>query len=63
MDTEGLLELYDPGIEFQPLTGTRVESGGYIGHAVVREYFAEIVDVWEELHPYADDVARSATTW
>ena len=32
-DLDALLKLYDAEIKFLPLTGTRVESGGYIGHA------------------------------
>jgi ketosteroid isomerase-like protein len=52
-DIEGLLQLYDPGIEFLPLTGTLVESGGYAGHAGVRDYFDEVAQVWEEMRPYA----------
>ena len=55
-DIDALLKLYDPEIEYLPLTGTRVESGGYIGHAGVREYFEEVAEIWEELHPRADDV-------
>ena len=55
-DVEGLLEFYDPDVRFLPLTGTRVESGGYHGHAGVRAYFAEVADVWDELRPYADNV-------
>jgi ketosteroid isomerase-like protein len=55
-DIDGLLELYDPEIEFLPLTGTRVESGGYIGHAGVRDYFEEVSEVWEQLQPHADDL-------
>ena len=55
-DIDGLLELYDGDIEFMPLTGTRVESGGYVGHAGVRDYFEEADEVWEEMQPYADDV-------
>ena len=55
-DIDGLLELYDPEIEYLPLTGTRVESGGYIGHAGVREYFEEVAEIWEELHPRAEHV-------
>jgi ketosteroid isomerase-like protein len=55
-DIEGLLELYDPGVEFLPLTGTRVESGGYIGHQGVRDYFEEVAEVWDVLQPHADDV-------
>jgi ketosteroid isomerase-like protein len=54
-DVDALLELYDPEVEFLPLTGTRVESGGYFGHAGVRDYFEEVADVWEELRPYAED--------
>jgi len=55
-DIDGLLELYDPEIEFLPLTGTRVESGGYVGHAGVRDYFEEAAEVWELMQPHADDV-------
>jgi ketosteroid isomerase-like protein len=55
-DIDGLLELYDPDIEFLPLTGTRIESGGYAGHAGVRDYFTEVDEVWEEMQPYADDL-------
>ena len=54
-DIDALLELYDSDLHFLPLTGTRVESGGYLGHAGVRDYFEEVADVWEELHPYGDD--------
>jgi ketosteroid isomerase-like protein len=55
-DVDGLLEFYDPDVRFLPLTGTRVESGGYHGHAGVRAYFAEVADVWDELRPYAETV-------
>jgi ketosteroid isomerase-like protein len=55
-DIDALLELYDPEVEFLPLTGTRVESGGYIGHQGVRDYFEEVAEVWEELRPRAEDV-------
>jgi ketosteroid isomerase-like protein len=53
-DIDALLELYDAQIEFLPLTGTQVESGGYAGHAGVRSYFQEVAEVWEEMRPYAD---------
>lgn len=55
-DIDALVELYDPDIEFLPLTGTRVESGGYIGHDGVREYFTEVGEVWDQMLPHADDV-------
>jgi ketosteroid isomerase-like protein len=55
-DVDALLELYDPEIEFLPLTGTRVESGGYFGHAGVRAYFEEVGEVWDAMRPRADDV-------
>jgi ketosteroid isomerase-like protein len=54
-DLDGLLALYAKDVHFLPLTGTRVESGGYRGHGGVREYFEEISDVWEHLRPYCDD--------
>jgi ketosteroid isomerase-like protein len=52
-DIEGLLQLYDPDIEFMPLTGILVETGGYARHAGVRDYFDEVAQVWEEMRPYA----------
>jgi ketosteroid isomerase-like protein len=55
-DIDALLTFYDPDVEFLPLTGTRVESGGYIGHAGVRAYFEEVGEVWEAMRPHADDV-------
>ena len=54
-DIDGLLDLYDPEIEFLPLTGIRVESGGYRGHLGVRAYFEEVSSVWDVLRPYGDD--------
>jgi ketosteroid isomerase-like protein len=35
-DVDALLRLYGPDVEYLPLTGTRVESGGYHGHDGVR---------------------------
>ena len=52
-DLDTLLSLYDPDIEFMPLTGILVETGGYAGHAGVRDYFDEVAQVWEEMRPYA----------
>jgi ketosteroid isomerase-like protein len=50
-DIEGLLRLCHPEIRFMPLTGTRVESGGYIGHAGVRAYLTEAQELWDVLEP------------
>jgi ketosteroid isomerase-like protein len=50
-DVEALLPLYHPDVEFLPMTGTRVESGGYHGHAGIRAYMAEARDLWEVLKP------------
>jgi ketosteroid isomerase-like protein len=55
-DIDGLLEFYDPEIEFQPLTGMQVELGGYHGHAGVRRYLEEAAEIWDEMLPHADDV-------
>jgi uncharacterized protein len=55
-DLESLLQLYDPEIEFQPLTGTQVETGGYRGHQGVRRYFDEAAEVWDEVRPVAGEV-------
>ena len=59
-DIDALLQLCHAEIEYLPLTGTRVESGGYSGHAGVREYFEEIADVWEKLRPTPRTYGQSA---
>lgn len=53
-DVDTLLELYHPEVELLPLTGTRVESGGYRGHDGVRAYMSEARDLWEVLQPVGD---------
>ena len=50
-DVEALLSLYAPEIEFLPLTGTHVGSGGYRGHSGVRDYLAEADAVWDVVRP------------
>ncbi|HEX2233723.1 MAG TPA: nuclear transport factor 2 family protein [Thermoleophilaceae bacterium] len=50
-DVDALLRLYDVDVEFLPLTGTRVESGGYRGHEGVRAYFDEARELWDVLEP------------
>ena len=50
-DIDELLTLYHPDVVFLPLTGTRVETGGYRGHDGVRAYLAEARDLWEVLEP------------
>jgi ketosteroid isomerase-like protein len=54
-DLDGLLELYGTDVEFLPVTGTRVESGGYHGHQGVRDYFEEVAPIWEAMTPYGTD--------
>jgi ketosteroid isomerase-like protein len=58
-DLDALLELYDPDIKFEPLTGTRVESGGYRGHQGVRRYLEEAEAVWDEVRPVAGEITTS----
>ena len=57
-DVDAPLRLNDRDVDFLPLTGTRVESGGYEGHAGVRAYFAEARELWDvmdpEPHEYTD---------
>ena len=55
-DLDALLELYDSDIAFEPLTGTRVESGGYRGHQGGRQYFEEADEVWDEVRPVAGEI-------
>jgi ketosteroid isomerase-like protein len=54
-DVDALLRLYDPDVEYLPLTGTRVESSGYRGHEGVRAYFAEARELWDVLEPQGHD--------
>jgi uncharacterized protein len=58
-DLDALLELYDADIKFEPLTGTRVETGGYRGHQGVRQYFAEADEVWDEVRPVAGEITTA----
>jgi ketosteroid isomerase-like protein len=53
-DVDALVGMYHPDVEFMPLTGTRVESGGYCGHDGVREYMSEALDLWEVLEPVGE---------
>jgi uncharacterized protein len=53
-DVDALLRVYDADVELMPLTGTRVESGGYRGHQGVRAYFSEARDMWEVLEPVGE---------
>ena len=50
-DVDTLVQLYHPDVVLLPLTGTRVESGGYRGHDGLREYMSEARDLWEVLEP------------
>jgi ketosteroid isomerase-like protein len=50
-DVDTLIRLYHPDVVFMPLTGTRVESGGYRGHDGVRAYMSEARDLWDVLKP------------
>jgi ketosteroid isomerase-like protein len=38
-------------VEFLPLTGTRVETGGYRGHNGLRAYLEEARELWDVLEP------------
>src|SRR4051794_592383 len=51
-----ILSLFSADAYFMPMTGTRVETSGYSGHEGIREYFEEMADVWQEMHPYANEV-------
>ena len=53
-DVDTLLELYAADVQKLPLTGTRVESGGYVGHDGVRQYMSEAHDLWEVLEPVGE---------
>jgi ketosteroid isomerase-like protein len=52
-DVDALLRLYHPDVELLPLTGTKVETGGYRGHEGVREYLEEARAMWDVLEPRA----------
>lgn len=49
-DLEAALELLDPGISFFPVTAQVARDGRpYEGHAGIREYFRDAVELWEEV--------------
>ena len=54
-DVDGLLGLYDPDVQFLPLTGTRVGTGGYRGHDGVRAYLEEARELWDVLEPHGHE--------
>ena len=53
-DVDALRQLYHREIELLPLTGTRIETGGYRGHEGVRAYMQEAHDLWDVLEPQGD---------
>jgi ketosteroid isomerase-like protein len=49
-DLDRVLGLADPDIEFAAVTGEQAgHTHPYQGHAGLREYFRDVVSVWEEL--------------
>lgn len=46
-DPTGLFALFDPDIEWHPLTGALVEGVPYRGHEGVRQYFEDLAESWE----------------
>jgi ketosteroid isomerase-like protein len=49
-DLNGALELLDPEVRFFPVTAQVARDGRpYEGHAGIREYFLDAVELWEEL--------------
>ena len=57
-DIDGVLELAAPDCELH-LDGTArnaAHTGPYRGHDGVREYFADVASVWDELTLHADDI-------
>jgi ketosteroid isomerase-like protein len=49
-DVDGALELLDPDIRFFSVTAHLAGDGRpYEGHAGIREYFLDAVELWEEL--------------
>jgi ketosteroid isomerase-like protein len=53
-DVDALLQIYHPDVVLLPLTGTRVETGGYRGHDGVRAYMSEADDLWDVLEPVGE---------
>ena len=56
-DLDGALECFDPGCEVR-LEGTGRAIGRttpYVGHAGLRDYFADVEQVWDELELHAAD--------
>ena len=61
-DVEGALRYISSSCEFRA-TGTAQRLGRtepYVGHAGLREYFADAAKVWEDLVLHADDIRAAA---
>jgi ketosteroid isomerase-like protein len=57
-DADGVIALAAPDCELH-LDGTArnaAHTGPYLGHDGVREYFADVARVWDELTLHADDI-------
>lgn len=56
-DLEGALDFVDPQCEIHVEGTARAagRSGPYVGHAGLRQYFADVEDVWADLTIHADD--------
>jgi ketosteroid isomerase-like protein len=58
-DVERAIELCDPEVEFFPVTAEMARGGqAYLGHHGVREYFADLERVWDELRVTAGEVRK-----
>jgi ketosteroid isomerase-like protein len=56
-DVDGLLDYVSPDCELDLRGTSRIAGRGepYRGHAGVREYFADVARLWDELTLHADD--------
>ena len=58
-DVAAALALCDPEVEFLPVTAEMTRGGqAYIGHDGVREYFADLERVWDDLRVTAGEVRK-----
>jgi ketosteroid isomerase-like protein len=52
-ETESVLELMDPEIEFVPVRAV-LEGSSYRGHEGFKRFVADMVEDWEDFHPSSE---------
>jgi ketosteroid isomerase-like protein len=61
-DPSDLLALFDPDIEWHPLTGALLEGVSYRGHEGIRQWLEDVAEYWESMTADAERFVDSGET-